>query len=136
MVQDFCLHKETIRSTCLVSQNLFENWGLSSKDIYDMVLSLEEALTNIYEHGYDQTRECPVSLEIFKGTDSVYIIIADHAKAFSLESAKTVDTTNYLQSNIRGGFGIQIIKKLMDQVCLFPLFDENILIMTKLIPAL
>jgi anti-sigma regulatory factor (Ser/Thr protein kinase) len=98
-----------------------------------MVLALEEALTNIYEHGYNfpKSVDCPVTVEIFEGISTVYVIIVDKAKPFSLQSCKSINTSTYVDSKIIGGFGVTIIKKMMDEVVLFPLFDENVLIMTK-----
>ena len=123
----------TIRDTCLEAESLLENWGAKAMDVNDMVLAIDEALTNIFEHGYlkEKEQECPVTIEIFKGKTKIYIILADYAIPFLLDNVKLPDMSTYVKSEKIGGLGIFIIKKIMDDVCQFQLVDENVLIMGK-----
>ena len=123
----------SIRETCLDAYNLLNDWNLVPEDRDDVLLSIDEALTNILEHGYNEKagEVHPVTIEIIEGKEELYIVIADFAKPFSLENTGMPNKDTYLQSNLVGGFGVFIIKAIMNYVRVFQLFDENVLIMQK-----
>ncbi|MDH4199103.1 MAG: ATP-binding protein [Spirochaetia bacterium] len=129
----FNVERLGIREKCLDAYKLFNDWKIMPQDRDDLVLALEEALTNIYEHGYRKSQDdhCSVTLEILKGNRDVYIMIADLARPFSLDSVNAPDINSYIESNKVGGFGVSLIKKIMNHVRAFQLFDENVLIMQK-----
>jgi serine/threonine-protein kinase RsbW len=114
---------------------LFTDRHIIPSDIEDLILAIEEALTNVFEHGYGgkSNVDCPVRIEILSNKQEVYIILADLAKPFNLDSSEATNINTYINSQKIGGFGITIIKKLMNNVRSFQLFDENVLIMQKIV---
>ncbi|MDH4261763.1 MAG: ATP-binding protein [Spirochaetia bacterium] len=133
MKETFVVNGKSIRDKCLEASRLFDDWGILPEDRDDMSLAIDEALTNIYEHGYEanDVKDCTVSIEVFKGEKDVYIVIADYARQFSMDHAQGPNIKTYVESSQIGGFGIGIIKKIMSSARVIRLFDENVLIMHK-----
>jgi serine/threonine-protein kinase RsbW len=127
------LDRLNIRTLCLEAADMFNNWRLKKSKVEDLVLAIEEALTNIFEHGYKKqpANSKEISLEIILIERDVIILINDKADPYIFESCPTVNKSAYLESNIIGGFGIKIIKNLMNSVKLLRIENRNILIMTK-----
>ena len=133
MKESFYPDRDSIRDFCIRAETLFRDWNIASADAMDMVISFEEALTNIFEHGFCQKsgEHCIVSVEIFKSHHSIYIIITDCGVSFSFDNITMPERATYLDSNRIGGFGIGLIRNLMNHVAQFRLNDENVMILTK-----
>lgn len=119
-----------IRKACLDMERLLNEWGLDTVDIQDLVLAIDEVLTNIKEHGYNDNIGL-VKVEVFWEKTKVDILIIDNAKPFYMDDVVEVDRSRYLESNQIGGFGVKIIKTLMDSVKQFRNNNENLLWMSK-----
>jgi sigma-B regulation protein RsbU (phosphoserine phosphatase) len=127
------VNRITIRKICLEAEFFFKKWKIKDIESNDLVLAVEEALTNILEHGYDGQPEknYSVTIEIFKVNKKVFILITDSGVQFCYHNIKSPEKSTYLRSYIIGGFGISIINKIMDEVIQFRLNNENVLIMSK-----
>lgn len=119
-----------IRKACLDVESLFNEWGIDSIDIQDMVLAVDEALTNIKEHGYNDICGL-VDVEVSIKKLKVDILIKDNAKPYNIDNIIAIDKSTYIESDKIGGFGVTIIKSLMDSVKLSRNNDENLLLMSK-----
>jgi sigma-B regulation protein RsbU (phosphoserine phosphatase) len=84
----------------------------------DILVSLDEAATNIVMHGYAETKilnptfEC----EILIDNDRVFFTLIDEAKQFLRESVPSPSLDANLRGERRGGFGVFLMEKLMDKV--------------------
>ncbi len=89
--------------------------GVNEENIFDIVLAVDEWTSNIIFHAYKYKRgKIEVNLRL---EDSKCIIIfRDRGEGFDFYSAKKPDITEHIQKRIRGGFGIYLIKKLMNEV--------------------
>lgn len=131
MKKVFSIRVENIREICLEAETLLDNWNIPKIVAGDIVLSIDEALTNIKIHGYSENINGPVTIEIHKNQSKINIEIKDSAKPYALENIHAPDKLTYLGSGEIGGFGVFIIKKLMDNVKLSRINNENILWMSK-----
>ena len=95
--------------------------GMDKEDIFDIVLAVDEWISNIISHSYkvrcgkieiNLQLEGSIQLEDSKCT----IIFKDQGETFSFYSVKEPDITEHIQKRIKRGFGIYLIKKLMDEV--------------------
>jgi sigma-B regulation protein RsbU (phosphoserine phosphatase) len=124
------------KSTCIEIENILQDWGAPEVAISDIVVSIDEALTNIILHGYtaNQIKNGEISIELFRKNSSINIIIEDKAPPYSLNEVTDPDIKQYFCRNIIGGFGVFLIKNLMDSVKITRLGNTNILWMSKTIP--
>ncbi len=93
-----------------------QNYGLTEKEISEIRLAVDEAYTNIIKHAYKNSPENPVKIEV--GTDSkkLWISILDKGESFKPEEYKAPDILKRIKNKQRGGMGVFLIQKLMDQV--------------------
>lgn len=86
--------------------------GLSEMQVYHCQLAVDEACTNIIEHGYGPDADAPgIDITCRREAERFLIIISDAGPAF--------DPLAYLPSDdsaLRGGWGIPLIRRLMDEM--------------------
>lgn len=107
-LDDLATIREFVESAC-------KSYNIDSEVISDITLSVDEAVTNIIEHGYNGGPG-PLEIEIeLQGSDAV-IQIRDSASVFNPLGHKDVDLDSPLQKLNPGGYGIFLIQKIMDEV--------------------
>ena len=101
----------------LLTQNLAESMGFGTKDSEKAALAVEEALTNVIEHAYhgEEDRKMRVIYEIENGKLTVRILHqGDQFDASQYSS--TDDLTQFYKQRKKGGLGVLIMKRCMDEV--------------------
>ncbi len=90
--------------------------GLSDKDISEIRLAVDEAYTNIIKHAYKNTPSRPVRIELGFTNSQLWISIMDEGEGFKPEDYKAPNISKRIKNKQRGGMGVFLIQKLMDQV--------------------
>ncbi len=90
--------------------------GLSEKDISEIRLAVDEAYTNIIKHAYKNTPSKPVTIELGFNASQLWISIMDEGEGFKADEYKAPDILKRIKNKQRGGMGVFLIQKLMDQV--------------------
>ncbi len=90
--------------------------GFNELDCSQIALAVDEALCNVFRHGYDRSTEGTIWMSIWPKAateteqGSIKIVIEDEAKQVDPEGIKSRDL-----DDIRpGGLGVHIIKEVMD----------------------
>jgi len=90
--------------------------GLNESEVYAVQLAVDEASTNIMEHGYG--RECPnridITCEILD--DGLKVVIYDDAEPFNPETVPDPEINVSLDDVKPRGLGIFFMRKMMDDV--------------------
>lgn len=90
--------------------------GLNESEVYAVQLAVDEASTNIMEHGYG--RECPnridITCEILE--DGLKVVIYDDAEPFDPESVPEPEINVSLDEVKPRGLGIFFMRKMMDEI--------------------
>lgn len=95
-----------------------------------ILLALEEAIVNIFEHGYRNANGL-IDLSVIKKTDSVVFTLEDRAELFDPTTISVNNPLNQLHRGADGGFGLYIIRNVMD-VSHFPRDGGgNVLVMER-----
>jgi serine/threonine-protein kinase RsbW len=106
--------------------------GLNEAETYAVQLAVDEASTNIIEHGYGQ--ECPEMIDITCEVieNGLKIVIYDDAEPFNPESVPEPEMNVSLEELKPRGLGIYLIRQMMDEVHYEPTQDRgNTLTMIK-----
>lgn len=107
--------------------------GIDQQDIDNIELAVDEACTNVIEHGYapdDPNKEITVRMEI--NTSKLVLTVIDHAKPFNILQYRPRDISDLQEEGRDGGLGIRLIKRIMDTIDYRTTSDGyNELIMTK-----
>lgn len=91
-------------------------FGFSDEEVNKITLAVDEACTNIIKHAYRYAGDHPIYLKLNTQNNSFEIMIEDHGMPFEPESIKMPDMKEHIKSYKRGGFGMYMMKSLMDKV--------------------
>ena len=92
------------------------NAGLSTDDIDDIILAVDEACTNIIKHAYKSVPDGEIIIEINYNARKFTIKLIDHGNSFDPESVPVPDLQKYLRQRKVGGLGLYLMRTLMDDV--------------------
>jgi serine/threonine-protein kinase RsbW len=89
--------------------------GATEQTMIDMVLAVDEAVTNVILHGY---RGKPGKIEIAVSYDKEILSVAvrDWSSAFDPNSVPTPDLMAPLEKRPIGGLGVHIMRQLTDEM--------------------
>ncbi len=93
-----------------------ERAGMTPDELLKLELAVDEACANVIEHAYgsDTTRE--VTVKAILDSEAVQIDIVDTGRGFDPAAIEPVDLEQLIRNRKSGGLGLQIIRKLMDEV--------------------
>jgi anti-sigma regulatory factor (Ser/Thr protein kinase) len=98
---------------------------------YDLKLAVDEACTNIIQHGYAGMNPGSIMLELKATSGEVKVYITDFGHPFEPSSAPAPDIDAPLEARPLGGFGLFFIYQTMDEVDYRTSEEGNCLILTK-----
>lgn len=103
--------------------------GLLPKQVSEVKLAVDEACSNVIRHAYGG-RGGDVRIEMTKRESSVETRVIDQGVEFDWDSVLEPDLYRYVETRRKGGLGIWLIKKLIDEVQYSRVDGTNILTMT------
>lgn len=93
-----------------------QNLGMSEKDISEIRLAVDEAYTNIIKHAYKNIPAKPVQIKLGFDNTQIWISLTDEGESFDPSSYNEPDLMKRIKNKQRGGMGVYLIRKLMDNV--------------------
>jgi len=81
-----------------------------------IVLAVDEAITNIIEHGYNLERTGYIDIYYCHDTTKVQIDIVNSGKNFDPARIRTPDITEWVKKGKKRGLGIFLMRQIMDEV--------------------
>ncbi len=112
-----------------------EGMGFDPTLTNQIVLSVDEACTNIikYTHKYNEDEQ--IELAVDENGKQIKITINYHGGSFDPNSSDEPDMDKYFEQFQVGGLGIPLMRKFMnDIVYVHKKPDNNSLILTKMLP--
>ena len=101
------------------ARDFVRDWGIaldfSAEDIADIVLAVDEAVTNVILHGY-AGQSGSFELEIIEEIDALQIRLSDQAYAYDPRDTPEPDLTRPLEERPLGGMGVYLIRQIMDEL--------------------
>jgi serine/threonine-protein kinase RsbW len=114
--QRFTCSLNNLEKICDYVTHYANQAGLTEAEVYAVQLAVDEAATNIIEHGYGQ--ECPnridVTCEILE--NGLKVMIYDDAEPFDPASVPEPEINVSLEEIKPRGLGIFFMRKMMDDV--------------------
>jgi len=104
---------------------------VAEKDLFGLALALEECGSNIVNHALqrDARRKFRVVIE-HTGT-AVTIELRDRGPEFDPTQVRAVETATGEEAQRPGGWGLQLVRRFMDEIRYRREADENVLRLTK-----
>ncbi|MBX7059451.1 MAG: SpoIIE family protein phosphatase [Leptospirales bacterium] len=137
-LQDYNLHFPATRSSVPELRDqlgrICLRHGISGDLLDDILLVSDEAATNIVVHAYGDLAEGVSEFECHLQIESNHILkmnFRDSGRPFETDLVQEPDVRENLSGRRKGGFGVYLIRSLMDQVRYERKDGENLLAMEK-----
>jgi serine phosphatase RsbU (regulator of sigma subunit)/anti-sigma regulatory factor (Ser/Thr protein kinase)/tetratricopeptide (TPR) repeat protein/transposase len=141
------MFKKVIKEECKVPANLNylgemrdfitligRKYGVSERTINAFKLAIDEAGTNIIRHAY-RDWEGSITIRMIIREKSVTVSLIDQGHSFDLNKVRDPDLQRYVEIGKKGGLGIFIIRKVIDNVEYRKIVEGNELRLTKIRPV-
>jgi serine/threonine-protein kinase RsbW len=113
---------------------LTRNSSLGAEDSNRVILAVDEAVSNIIEHGYEEHVEGTIEIEVESDDSKFQILIRDSGKSFNPTSLDMPDVIDHIRQGKKKGLGIFLMRQVMDEVrYLFQEGVRNELVLVKYI---
>lgn len=97
-------------------EHIGKKYRYEDKLINSFKLVIDEACTNVIRHGYRDIKNGEITIKAIMRRLSLTIIIVDQGKSYDIRQANTPDLAKYVDIGKRGGLGILMMRKLMDDI--------------------
>ncbi len=109
--------------------------GLSEEMVDQFRLAVDEACTNVIEHAYRGDESYMISICVTTTRDRFTVVIRDRGRAFEPQRYQSPDLLDLVQQRRDGGFGVHLMRRLMDRVEYRRRGDYNEVALTKYVEA-
>ncbi len=92
------------------------DFGFKKQDVADIRLAVDEAYTNIIKHAYNHDNSKSVDIKLGYNSNTFWVCLLDSGKTFDPSSYREPDVRRRIKQKKRGGVGVYLIKRLMDDV--------------------
>ncbi|MES0490158.1 MAG: ATP-binding protein [Leptospirales bacterium] len=118
MLEKFNAEIISVRKICFIAEKKLKEWSLSDTECYDILLSIDEAITNIVQHGYEKIESVnnAIEFELKKEAGIIKIKLVDFGKSFNFNGIGRPNVAENMKQGKYGGFGVYLMKSLMDSV--------------------
>ncbi len=89
---------------------------VTREDENKIILAVDEAVTNIIEHGYDQGVDGTIELEIESDPGQFKVVVRDSGRVFNPESVPNPDMKEHVKAGRKKGLGLFLMRQIMDEV--------------------
>lgn len=107
--------------------------GVTEAVLYDVMLAVDEAVTNVITHGYAEMDPGSVILELDLDADRLTVSLTDFGHSFEPGEAPVPDVDASIEDREMGGFGLFFINQSMDSMDYRVTEDGNTMILTKIL---
>ena len=107
-------------------------YRFSNSEINALTISVDEACTNIIKHGYCNVATGLITMNVLVKNDRLVVELIDQGRSFNPNQMNDPDLDLYVQNGKKGGLGIFIMKKFLDDIQYFSVDQNNTLRLMKL----
>ncbi|WP_026953054.1 ATP-binding protein [Algoriphagus mannitolivorans] len=93
-----------------------QNYSLSEIDRHQVTLAVEEVCANLIIHSHGCNPQEIINLEIKDSPEKIIFEISDQGEAFNMLDYETPDLKKVILDKRKGGLGIILVKKIMDEI--------------------
>lgn len=97
-------------------QKTLEELHLSEKDQHQVTLAVEEVCANLIIHSHNCNAKDHIELEVKEAPGKLIFEIKDKGEAFNLIDYEIPDLKKVIGEKRKGGLGIILVKKIMDEI--------------------
>ena len=90
--------------------------GLNDKATFEVQMAVDEACTNVIQHGYGEEENGEIALCCECAEGDFVVTIRDHGRPFNPEAVPPPNLTSSLAERREGMLGLYFMRQLMDEV--------------------
>lgn len=93
--------------------------GMNGDDLENIGLAIDEACTNVIRHSYGNNKNGTIQIGIIIDDDRITFTVEDkgeEGQGFDPDKISIPDRREYLERMEKGGLGLYLIRKIMDEV--------------------
>ena len=105
---------------------------LSEVEVHSMVLAVDEVCANLMIHSKKSSPNHSIDVEIIiNGDDKIVFNIIDKGRGFDIRNYPEPDLNEIIRLKKKGGVGLMLVKRIMDDIDFINKEDYNIVRLTK-----
>ena len=108
-----------------------EKHGLERKVLIELNLILEELVTNVIYHGYEDDAEHQITIGLALEAGRLRIEVEDDGRYFNPRDVPTPDVEASLEERPCGGLGLHLVRSLVDELKYQRSDGRNLLVLVK-----
>ncbi|MDA0314072.1 MAG: ATP-binding protein [Bacteroidetes bacterium] len=112
-----------------------KDYGFSEMDRHQITLAVEEVCANLIIHSHACNPKEIIYLEVKDLEKKLAIEITDKGDAFNLLEYEVPDLNQVIEEKRKGGIGIFLVKKIMDEIEFESINGENTCRLIKKFPT-
>lgn len=123
-----------LRVAWLTGETLLENLAFADDPEgtrYNVLVALQEVLTNVFRHAYDGDERRPVWLRYVADDELFEVTLQDDGPEFDPTKARVPPADTEVMPSATGGWGIRIAREVMDELNYRRAEGRNVLCMRK-----
>ena len=97
-------------------KNSLQQYALSEIDRHQVTLAVEEVCANLIIHSHGCNPQDIINLEIKDAPEKLIFEISDQGEAFNMLEYEAPDLKKVILDKRKGGLGIILVKKIMDEI--------------------
>ncbi len=97
-------------------QDSLSSVSLSENEKHQVTLAVEEVCANLIIHSHGCNPKDQIHLEIKDSPEKMTFEISDQGEAFNILEYETPDLKKVMVEKRKGGLGIILVKKIMDEI--------------------
>jgi serine/threonine-protein kinase RsbW len=121
---------QEVMSAVEALQALGQALRIPEKQIFGLTLALEECASNIVNHAYQRDARQTFRVAFESTANRVSIELRDHGPAFDPTKAQVIEEKGD-DDRLPGGWGIQLVRRYVDEVRYARERNENVLRLVK-----
>ena len=126
-----CLKDNLSKIRSFVSEVL-HHFDLTEVEINNMVLAVDEVCANLIIHSYKCNPDEEIEVDITTETNHKIVFdILDRGEGFDIRNHKEPVIEDIIKSKRKGGVGLMLVKKIMDEIDFVPTKTYSIVRLTK-----
>ncbi len=124
-------NKSRLREIRSFTENVLREHDMDELEISTVVLAVDEVCANLIIHGHECDDEHELRLEVDVRKDKVVFNIIDKSEMFNINQYQTPRLEDIIRMQRKGGLGLILVKKIMDDIRIFPKGDHYVCQLTK-----
>ncbi|MCA6078278.1 ATP-binding protein [Fulvivirga sedimenti] len=123
--------KSRLREIRAFTEGVLRKHDMDELEISTIVLAVDEVCANLIIHGHECDDSDELQLEIDIHSDKVIFDIIDRSEMFNINKYKAPQLEDIIKMQRKGGLGLILVKKIMDEIKIFPKGEFYVCQLTK-----